>query len=162
VSAYAQLFQDSDQRLDHKRARLEDVWRERINRTIDLCDIEHKLIFDNAVWEQLAPACVDCGICTFLCPTCHCFDIQDEGVPEGGARIRLWDSCAFYDYTKTQAEQPRPAHYGRYRQRILHKFRYYPENFGKTLCVGCGRCIQYCPVGVDLFSVLERAKASVR
>jgi ferredoxin len=68
--------------------------------------------------------------------------------------VRLWDACMFYEYTKTHAGQPRPTHAQRYRQRIMHKFQYYPKNFGQVLCVGCGRCIQHCPVGIDLRKVL--------
>ena len=114
--------------------------------------------FDSAVWETLTQQCIDCGICTFLCPTCHCFDIQDEGTPEQGCRVRLWDACAFREFTESAAHQPRPKHYSRYRQRIMHKFQYYPLNFGEILCVGCGRCILHCPVSIDLRSMLETVK----
>jgi sulfhydrogenase subunit beta (sulfur reductase) len=157
VDQYERFFDESDQRLNRERATLEDEWREAIERTVDLNEIE-MADFESPVWETLTQACVDCGICTFLCPTCHCFDIQDEGDPNQGERVRVWDACTFYEYTRTHAGQPRPMHYRRYRQRIMHKFRYYPENMGQVLCVGCGRCIQYCPVQIDLRTVLETVK----
>lgn len=157
VERYERFFEPSDQAHNRERAALEDMWRDAIERTIDLEGIE-LAGFEEPVWETLAQACVDCGICTYLCPTCHCFDIQDEGDPDQGERVRVWDACTFYEYTRAHAGQPRPTHYRRYRQRIMHKFRYYPENLGKVLCVGCGRCIQYCPVGIDLLAVLETVK----
>jgi formate hydrogenlyase subunit 6/NADH:ubiquinone oxidoreductase subunit I len=157
VERYEGFFEPSDQARNRERAALEDQWRDAIKRTVDLDGIE-LVDFESSIWETLARACVDCGICTYLCPTCHCFDIQDEGDPEQGERVRVWDACTFYEYTKAHAGQPRPTHYRRYRQRILHKFRYYPENLGKVLCVGCGRCIQYCPVSIDLRVVLETVK----
>ncbi|MBN1584402.1 MAG: 4Fe-4S dicluster domain-containing protein [Anaerolineae bacterium] len=160
IRAFESFFDESDQRHNRERASLEDVWRDQVIKTVDVSDLEQVLDFDNPVWETLVQQCVDCGICTFMCPTCHCFDIQDEGDPDGGERVRLWDSCAFYDYTKAHAGQPRPTHHRRYRQRIMHKFQYYPKNFGKILCVGCGRCIKYCPVSIDLTQVLEMVKPS--
>jgi ferredoxin len=158
VERYGQFFGQSDQSRNRSRATVEDLAREKIADLVDLTGLEEALDFDSPVWETLARQCVDCGICTFLCPTCHCFDIQDEGSPDRGERVRLWDACMFYSYTKTYAGQPRPTHARRYRQRIMHKFQYYPQNFGKVLCVGCGRCIRYCPVNIDLREVLRAVR----
>ena len=121
----------------------------------DAHSLPEQLRFDNPRWRDAAPACIDCGICTFLCPTCYCFDIQDEGDRRSGMRVRLWDSCMFYDFTKMAVGQPRPEHYRRYRQRLMHKFKYFPELFGELLCTGCGRCIRHCPMGIDLVEVLD-------
>jgi ferredoxin len=159
VEQYEEVFEESDQRRNRERAAVEDEARERVVELVDLQGLDERIDFDSPVWETLTPECVDCGICTFLCPTCHCFDIQDEGNPDRGERVRLWDACTFFEYTKTHAEQPRPTHARRYRQRIMHKFQYYPQNFGKVLCVGCGRCIQYCPVSIDLRRVLKTVGA---
>jgi sulfhydrogenase subunit beta (sulfur reductase) len=156
VAKYEQFFGASDQAHDREVVLFEENARKKIQE-LDLTGLHEKLEFEDSVWETLAPQCIDCGICTFLCPTCHCFDIQDEGSAVEGERVRLWDACTFYNYTKAHAGQPRPTHYRRYRQRIMHKFRYYPENFGRTLCVGCGRCIEYCPVSIDLRQILRRA-----
>jgi ferredoxin len=155
---YTVLLEESDQRRNRERAAREDEWQAKIEKRVDISGLDQALSFDSPVWDKLTQECVDCGICTFLCPTCHCFDIQDEGNSNRGERIRLWDTCAFYEYTKTHAGQPRPTHNRRYRQRIMHKFQYYPKNFRQILCVGCGRCIQYCPVNIDLRKVLEVAK----
>jgi sulfhydrogenase subunit beta (sulfur reductase) len=158
VEKYARFFQESDQSQNRAKARFEEEAIAKITKGVDLKGLDKALTFENPVWETLTQQCIDCGICTFLCPTCHCFDILDEGNPDQGERVRLWDACAFYSYTKAHAGQPRPTHYRRYRQRIMHKFRYYVENFGRTLCVGCGRCIKHCPVGIDLTQVLEAAR----
>jgi ferredoxin len=158
VEQYADLFAEGGADRERERAQVEEASRAKIVRCVDIEGMDKTLDFDNPVWESVAPQCVDCGICTFVCPTCHCFDIEDEGNPRAGERIRLWDACTFYGYTAAHAGQPRPTHFRRYRQRIMHKFRYYPENFGRTLCVGCGRCIEHCPVKIDLRDVLEAVK----
>ena len=155
---YAAFLEESDQKRNRERAAREDEWQAKIEKRVDLSGLDQAMSFDSPVWDKLTQECVDCGICTFLCPTCHCFDIQDEGDPNRGERVRLWDACTFYEYTRTHAGQPRPTHHRRYRQRIMHKFQYYPRNFRQILCVGCGRCIQYCPVHIDLRKVLEAAK----
>ena len=158
VEKYGQFFQESDERWERQRSQVEAELREKVTKRLDIEGLSEALDFDSPVWETLTQQCIDCGVCTFLCPTCHCFDIQDEGSPDAGARVRLWDSCAFREFTKMTVAQPRPTHYRRYRQRIMHKFRYYVENFGRTLCVGCGRCIAHCPVGIDITEVLDRVR----
>lgn len=158
VERYESLFFASDTAHDRERAQREEAWQHNVGKHVDIEGLAEQLDFENPVWQTVTEQCIDCGICTFLCPTCHCFDIQDEGRPEAGERVRLWDSCAFRLFTKTAVHEPRPSHASRYRQRIMHKFSYYPCNFGRTLCVGCGRCIQYCPVGIDITAVLETVK----
>ncbi len=112
--------------------------------------------FDDPRWERIAEACLGCGTCAFVCPACHCFDIVDEGDWRRGQRVRNWDSCAFSHFTvHASGHNPRPRQWHRYRQRIYHKFIYYPEKFGRPLCTGCGRCIEACPAGLDLVEVLE-------
>jgi ferredoxin len=162
VESQQAFFENSDPAHDQERRLFEERARAKVADVLvdDITDLHERLDFDDPVWETIAQQCIDCGICTFLCPTCHCFDIQDEGSASRGERVRLWDACMFYNYTKAHAGQPRPQHYRRYRQRILHKFRYYPENFGRTLCVGCGRCIEHCPANIDLRAVLYRASTS--
>ncbi|RLC38196.1 MAG: hypothetical protein DRH51_08570 [Candidatus Coatesbacteria bacterium] len=115
-------------------------------------------IFTDEIWKVLEPSCIGCGICTFVCPTCHCFEIQDEG----SKRVRFWDYCTGYEFTRTEAHQPRPRQYQRYRQRVMHKYSYYPRRFGVVGCTGCGRCISACPQNVDIrediVRLLKRAK----
>lgn len=111
--------------------------------------------FDSPKWESVSEGCVSCGICYYLCPTCHCFDIADEAGASRGQRLRIWDCCSFPGFTKMASHQPRIGRHARYRQRVMHKFKYTVDNVGKVACVGDGRCIRYCPYGVDICEVLE-------
>ena len=155
VEQYGDLLEESERLSDRQRALLESEWSGRLDKKMDVENLPEILDFDNPIWETIAQQCIDCSICTFLCPTCHCFDIQDEGGPSAGERVRIWDSCASRLFTRMAVHQPRPTHASRYRQRIMHKFQYYPQNFDEFLCVGCGRCIQYCPMGVDITTVVQ-------
>lgn len=116
--------------------------------------------FASPLWQDLARACIGCGICTFLCPTCHCFDINDEvtgKAPLKGKRVRTWDTCQFPDFTMhTSGHNPREDSGARLRQRVCHKFQYFFENFGMLQCTGCGRCVSECPVGIDIVSVVNK------
>ncbi|NQT46886.1 MAG: 4Fe-4S dicluster domain-containing protein [Candidatus Omnitrophica bacterium] len=110
---------------------------------------------DNDYWSEVSRACVSCGICTYLCPTCHCFDLVDEE----RKRLRCYDGCSFPDFTlEASGVNPRPTKKERYRQRVYHKFDYFKKNFGENLCVGCGRCIRYCPVKIDIAAIADGAR----
>ena len=116
-----------------------------------------KVEWEAPVWMRHARRCLACGACSFLCPTCHCFDIQDEVTAEGGVRFRCWDTCQFGEFTRMGAgHNPRPTQTERLRQRVSHKFKYLVEEFGRTGCTGCGRCVEACPVNIDIRSVLAR------
>jgi ferredoxin len=118
--------------------------------------------FESDLWKAIAMKCLGCGICTYLCPTCHCFDIQDEVHLGTGRRARMWDSCMYPEYTlHTSGHNPRPARMNRLRNRVLHKFKYYHDNFGNFLCVGCGRCVDMCPVNVDIIDIIDRVREEV-
>jgi ferredoxin len=115
--------------------------------------------FSSTFWSTASLQCIGCGTCTYLCPTCHCFDIVDEGDVEGGKRVKNWDACQFKEFTlHTSGHNPREFQSERYRQRIMHKFRYYPDKFGRILCTGCGRCQRACPVDMAMVSVVERIR----
>ena len=124
-----------------------------------------KANFDSPLWETLAQGCIGCGICTFLCPTCHCFDINDEvtgTAPMKGNRVRTWDNCQFPDFTMhTSGHNPRESLGSRLRQRVCHKFQYFHENFGMLQCTGCGRCVSECPVGIDIANVVNKVTEHV-
>ena len=112
--------------------------------------------FDNPLWTQISQRCIGCGACTFLCPTCHCFDIQDEADTYRGMRRKNWDSCSFAIFTlHTSGHNPRANQASRWRQRIMHKFNYYPEKFSVNACTGCGRCSRKCPVDMGIVETLR-------
>jgi sulfhydrogenase subunit beta (sulfur reductase) len=120
-------------------------------------DLEKRLeaLFDDPLWNDLTESCLSCGICTYLCPTCHCFDICDEAGATTGERIRTWDSCQFPLFTRqASGHNPRPSARERFRQRMMHKFSHLPKNVSMTGCVGCGRCVTECPVNLDFREVL--------
>ena len=111
--------------------------------------------FASAFWQSEGLTCLGCGACAYTCPTCHCFDIIDEGNANEGARVRNWDSCQFSMFTQhASGHNPRENQPARQRQRISHKFDIYPEKFGEILCTGCGNCTRNCPVGIGALSVL--------
>ncbi len=121
-------------------------------KTPDSPDLEN--VFESDYWNEVSMPCVSCGICTFLCPTCHCFDLVDEE----RKRLRCYDGCSFPDFTlEASGVNPRPTKKERYRQRVYHKFDYFKKNFGENLCIGCGRCIRHCPVKMDIADIVDKA-----
>ena len=114
-------------------------------------------VFDAPFWDDVAFACINCGTCTYLCPTCWCFDIQDEVLGKEGDRIRNWDACMFPLFTlHGSGHNPRSEKTQRVRQRFMHKLKYYVDKYDNgAACVGCGRCVQFCPVNIDIREVFE-------
>jgi len=116
-------------------------------------------MFDSPLWDRIHERCLGCAVCTYLCPTCHCFALLDEKVSSQGQRIRNWDSCMFPIFTlEASGHNPRASNRERMRQRIMHKFNYFVDNFGQTACVGCGRCLINCPVNMDIREIIETIK----
>ena len=114
-------------------------------------------LFNAPFWERVSFSCINCGTCTYLCPTCWCFDIQDEVSGKEGDRIRNWDACMFSLFTlHGSGHNPRDQKFQRVRQRFMHKLKYYVDKYGNGVaCVGCGRCVQFCPVNIDIREVAE-------
>jgi ferredoxin len=112
-------------------------------------------LFSAPHWLGTAEACLNCGVCTFFCPTCHCFDIQDENSDKGGVRMRNWDTCMSWLFTiHGTGHNPRPSKTERVRQRFMHKLKYIPlKQEGHMGCIGCGRCVAVCPANIDIRSV---------
>ena len=116
--------------------------------------------YDSPLWGTAGQKCLGCGTCSFLCPTCHCFDVTDEVRGDTVRRVRTWDCCAYPLFTlHASGHNPRPTPKERWRQRIMHKFRYAVEAFDRVFCVGCGRCIRNCPVSMDVRAVLRELGA---
>ena len=113
-------------------------------------------IFNSKIWEKVSEPCVGCGTCTYVCPTCMCFDVRDFKTNNGIRQIRCWDSCMFNDFTQMAAENPRHTQKERSRQRFMHKLMYYPmAHEGLFSCVGCGRCLESCPVNMNIVKVIK-------
>ncbi len=144
--------------LDHAQNEIgakKAVAEEKITATIitdKLKDADTNALYNAPFWEEVSFSCINCGTCTFACPTCWCFDIQDENRGKAGLRIRNWDSCMFPLFTMHgSGHNPRGTRLHRVRQRFMHKLKYYVDKYDAGIqCVGCGRCIRSCPVNIDI------------
>jgi NAD-dependent dihydropyrimidine dehydrogenase PreA subunit len=137
---------------------IEEKASKKTDDSLSVVGIEKRLdqMAENPFWERVQEKCIGCRVCTYLCPTCHCFDIVDEGLKDSGQRVRNWDSCLSSIYSQeTSGHNPRPTGRERTRQRLMHKFNYFPKNFDRIACVGCGRCILYCPVNFDIRQAIK-------
>ena len=114
-------------------------------------------LFNNPAWDELSSSCLGCGTCTFVCPTCQCYDIKDFNTGNGVIRYRCWDSCMYSEFTKMAHGNNRLTQKERFRQRFMHKLVYYPENNdGLFSCVGCGRCLAKCPISMNIVKVTKK------
>ncbi|MBR0447768.1 MAG: 4Fe-4S dicluster domain-containing protein [Clostridia bacterium] len=114
-------------------------------------------LFNAPEWDELSATCLGCGTCTFVCPTCQCYDIKDFNTGNGVVRFRCWDSCMYSDFTKMAHGNNRLTQKERFRQRFMHKLVYFPENNdGLFSCVGCGRCLAKCPISMNIVKVMKK------
>jgi len=118
-------------------------------------------LFNDSYWRHLADRCLGCRVCTFVCPACRCFDVRDEVARRRVGqtvyhRLRAWDACTSEPYRRIAGgHNPRPTPHTRLRNRFYCKFTYYPDDIGPLGCVGCGRCIEACPVNIDILEVIS-------
>ena len=113
-------------------------------------------VFNSEQWKSLSESCLGCGTCTFVCPTCQCYDIRDFKTGSGIKRFRCWDSCMYSDFTLMASGNPRTSQLERFRQRFMHKLIYFPaNNDGIYGCVGCGRCLSKCPISMNIVKVAK-------
>jgi formate hydrogenlyase subunit 6/NADH:ubiquinone oxidoreductase subunit I len=113
------------------------------------------LLYRNAEhphWDEVASRCLNCANCTMACPTCFCTTVEDvtDLTGENAERWRKWDSCFTTDFSYIHGGSVRPSAKARYRQWLTHKLASWIDQFGTSGCVGCGRCITWCPVGIDI------------
>ncbi len=107
---------------------------------------------DHPRWDAVAERCLTCGNCTMVCPTCFCTSVEESSDLAGGetGRSRRWDSCFTMDFSYIHGGAVRASARSRYRQWMPHKLATWFDQFGSSGCVGCGRCITWCPVGIDI------------
>lgn len=119
--------------------------------------------FNHPAWSALSESCLGCGTCTFVCPTCQCYDVQDFDTGSEIKRFRCWDSCMYSDFTMMAHGTNRPTQKERFRQRFMHKLVYFPsKNDGIYGCVGCGRCLQKCPIHMNIVKVAKTLKGGAK
>ena len=137
---------------------------DRMGRTMETYDIRDLLArnLEHPRWDDVAKRCLTCGNCTLVCPTCFCSAVEDETDLSGGEaeRWRVWDTCFSVDYSYIHGGSIRPSGRSRYRQWMTHKLGTWHDQFGSSGCVGCGRCITWCPVGIDITEEVAAIRAT--
>jgi sulfhydrogenase subunit beta (sulfur reductase) len=137
------------------------IKRESFQIDVDIRDLTEifELQYKSGIWDALGEKCLCCGACSMVCPTCYCFDVRDETefASDSGSRIRTWDSCLFAAHARVAGgENFRRTRAGRIKYRYYHKQRGFVAEYGRPSCVGCGRCISACPVGIDIVQVINQ------
>jgi len=159
-----ELFTDIDEKdlknLEEEKGSIQENLKDLPFNSLDLSKIKgtQQEIFDKEeIWNEFSERCLACGTCSHLCPTCHCYDLCDYKGSSHGEKFRCWDSCMSSDFTLMAHGNPRTSQMQRLRQRFMHKLVYYPKNHeGIYSCVGCGRCVEKCPVHIDIVKIIKK------
>jgi sulfhydrogenase subunit beta (sulfur reductase) len=137
---------------------------QKMGRELDTTDLRGLLArnLEHERWDDVASRCLTCGNCTMVCPTCFCTSVEDVSDLAGdeAEHVRLWDSCFSLDHSYIHGGSVRPSGRSRYRQWLTHKFGTWHDQFGSSGCIGCGRCISWCPVGIDVTEELSAIRAT--
>ncbi|MGZ8793087.1 MAG: 4Fe-4S dicluster domain-containing protein [Gaiellaceae bacterium] len=137
---------------------------QKMGRELDTTDLRGLLArnLEHERWDDVASRCLTCGNCTMVCPTCFCTSVEDVSdlAGEEAEQVRLWDSCFSVDHSYIHGGSVRPSGRSRYRQWLTHKFGTWHDQFGTSGCIGCGRCISWCPVGIDVTEELTVIRAT--
>ena len=156
------LEKGGEEKADEEKKKIKDILEKLPLHDLKPDDFRERMqeVFDSEKWDSLSSACLGCGTCTFVCPTCQCYDIREFKSPDGRVeRFRCWDSCMYSDFTLMAGGQPRTSQLQRFRQRFMHKLVYFPmNNEGSYLCVGCGRCLERCPINMNIVKVMKELK----
>lgn len=147
------LMKASEDCFEADRGEVKEDYLAKLPLKFDVKAVQERLntAFDSPIWKKQSQRCLGCGACAFVCPTCACFDIQEDAHGAKGKRLRCWDSCGFALFTlHTSGHNPREVQAQRWRQRLLHKFSYMPERLSVSGCTGCGRCSRACPVDMNI------------
>ena len=160
TASVAELFEEADCAPVKAQQEATRVIMEKLplaNLSLEGFDGDHLMEkFSSKKWEELYKCCLGCGTCTFVCPTCQCYDIRDYDTGHGIQRFRCWDSCMYNDFTMMSHGTNRKTQLERFRQRFMHKLVYFPSNNdGMYSCVGCGRCVSKCPVHMNIAKVIK-------
>ena len=147
------LMKTDEAAFEADRGDVKEEYLVKLPEKFDIKAVQEKLTsaFESPIWKAQSQRCIGCGACAFVCPTCACFDIQEDAHGNKGKRLRCWDSCGFALFTlHTSGHNPRENQAQRWRQRLLHKFSYMPDRLSVRGCTGCGRCSRACPVDMNL------------
>ena len=160
IDSVSSLLEEGDtSKLDEVQAKTKDILKK-----LPLANLStdsfggDKLMenFNSDKWGELSESCIGCGTCTFVCPTCQCYDIRDFDTGHGIKRFRCWDSCMYSEFTRMAHGNNRNSQLERFRQRFMHKLVYFPSNNnGEFGCVGCGRCLSKCPISMNIVKVMK-------
>lgn len=165
IDKYPSVFEQAQQRLIFQREEQRAKVVKEVQRNIKENDIPGQELYEGVIekkyesdiWEDEAKACVECGACNTICPTCHCFLLYDQKDQKRMARLRIWDSCMLKDFARVAGgANPRPRLWMRLRNRFEKKFDFFPKLTKIYACTGCGRCISACPAKIDIRKVLKR------